>query len=149
MPISEISIKNEIIDFHNKTGNYTGMATALTPVLIQEQVALLWKNIIIEGFSAIIPSSTTVTVAADAIESGLNVENGGYAIYSLFAAALATIGGGMVLYSTTTTPDALLLSAPVEGIEASAAILAGQIASTAKTGKSTLTVPPFTETQWQ
>lgn len=146
--IDQDAIKNEFLDFHNHSGDYAGLAVNNTAVFIQEMTAKLWKNIVKKGFIGISPSSSTVSSAADSLESSLNSTDAGTAIYAFYASAMSTIGGGMSGYSMVTPPIPLILSAPLEDKDASCGILAGQLVACAKTGMSMMIAPPNTTKSW-
>ncbi|MEM7182719.1 MAG: hypothetical protein AAF518_17530 [Spirochaetota bacterium] len=153
MPISQSDIESEFKDFFNKAGDYQQLEEASEPSEIQEIAALLWKNIILKGFSGIIPSSATVSSAADSIESSLKAPESGKQIANFLATAMSTIGGGMSAagYSMTNSPQAseFTLDAPTDDIDQASSTLAGQIVSPAKSsGMSQLVAPPYTTQTW-
>lgn len=146
--ISETDIEQELLDFHNRTGDYSGLITNTNESFIQERVATLWRNIINNGFVGIIPSSTTVSVAADALYSSLNATDAGTSIYAFYASAMSTIGNGMTGYSTVVLPIPLILNAPFSNIATSCNTLASQLVACARTGESMLIAPPNTVLSW-
>lgn len=147
--IDVTKIKDELLKFHNQDIDYLHDNT---PVEIQKKVAKLWKNIIDVGFSGITPPSSTVIIAANLMESLMNAPFAGQLIASHFSQCMTIIGNGMnvpaSLYSVSPPPAPLVLSAPFLDKELSSQTLANQIVAYAKTGKSTLLLPPNTIKPW-
>jgi hypothetical protein len=146
--INETNIAQELLDFHNRIGDYSGLATNTNTSFIQERVATLWKNIINNGFSSIIPASTTVSIAANTLYTSLNVIDAGTSIYAFYASAMSTIGNGMVGYSIVSPPIPLILNAPFSNINTSCNTIASQLVACARTGQSMLIAPPNTVMTW-
>ena len=118
--------------------------------------AALWADAVEDWASEIVPLSTTVAVAREALETALvvafSLPAAAASMEVAFLAFATTVGGGMAGYTPTPPPApvgfATLFSVRRTSHADAAATVAGAIDTWMRTGIATLVAPPNTPVPW-
>jgi hypothetical protein len=116
-----------------------------------------WSAAMLDYAAGVVPPSTTVSVAADALAAALAAAFATPAavpaVDAAFSAFAASVGLGMAPAYTALPPPAplgiaALLATPAPSHTAAAAAFASLIDTWCRTGTATLVAPPFTVVPW-